>query len=172
MNGLTITESRFITNVADFGWKVVAVADVGGDGNADILWRHDISHQLWVYHMQGQTISQSAPLAQVAADWMVAGSGDFNGDGNADLLWRNTSTGQNWLYSLSQQGIVASQGINIVASQDWQVELIGDFDGDTKADIWWRNSSTGANAIYRMDGRQILSIHSMPSVDVAWELVQ
>jgi VCBS repeat-containing protein len=46
-----------------------------------------------------------------------------------------------------------------------------DFTGDGRADIVWRNQRTGENVIWEMNGTNILSIKSLPTVgDLAWQV--
>ncbi len=49
--------------------------------------------------------------------------------------------------------------------------LPGDFDGDGKADILWRNSSTGQNTIWLMNGTNVASLASLPTIpDANWTI--
>ena len=128
--------------------------DFNADGRADILWRHAVTGENYIYFMQGTTIIQEGNPRTVAnLSWTIAGRGDFDGDGRTDILWRNTATGENYVYLMDGLTIKPTEGyIRTVTDQNWQVAGIGDFDGDGKDDILWRNSTTGENYIYPMEG--------------------
>ena len=53
-------------------WKIVGVGDLDGDGKADVLWRHAVTGQVYVWLMNGLSISSSGSPASVPdLDWSV-----------------------------------------------------------------------------------------------------
>jgi hypothetical protein len=157
MDGLTIKPTEgYIRTVADTNWKIAAVADLDGDGKADIFWRNSATGQQYVYLMDGLNIVNEAWLRTAGTDWKIVGSGDVDGDGKADIVWRNFVTGENYIYTMSGLSITAGEGyIRWVGNQDWQVASVADFDGDGNADILWRNNVTGELYLYPMAGTTI-----------------
>src|SRR5262249_40411222 len=149
MDGTTIKPSEgFIRTVADTAWQVAAIGDFDGAGRDDILWRHSVTGENYLYPMDGLAINPSEGFMRTVADlsWKVAGVGDFDGDGKADILWRNSSSGQNYLYPMDGRTIKASEGfLRTVADTRWEVKAVGDLDGDGKADIVWRHNASGEN---------------------------
>jgi RHS repeat-associated protein len=157
MNGVTILPTEgYVRTVADLSWRVVGTGDFDGDGKGDILWRHFISGDNYIYFMNGTTIAAEGYVRTVAdMNWKVAGVGDFDGDGRSDIFWRNSSTGETYVYLMNGTTISGEGYAQTVADQSWQVAGIGDFDGDGRSDVLWRNSSSGENYIYFMNGTTI-----------------
>jgi len=178
MNGSTILSSEVIiwdnplpVPTIDPIWDVAGNADYDGNGTADILWRNSSTGVMWIYFMDGSTVTNSVRVNTVPPVWQVVGGGDYNGDGRADILWRNSSTGQNWLYLMNGATIDSSVGINTISDLNWQIVGDGDYDDDGNADILWRNSSTGQNWMYLMNGATIDSSIGVNTVPTGWELV-
>lgn len=121
-------------------------SDFDGDGESDVLWRHDGVGANTAWRSARATAVLSVTDVSNLA-WKVVGVGDFDGDGHADVFWRNASTGANtvWRSANSSTRIAVTTVTNLA----WRVAGIGDFDGDGRADVFWRNASTGANAIWR-----------------------
>ena len=66
--------SYYIPARDDINWKVVAIADFNGDGNSDLLWRHQVNGQNEVWFMDGVTQTGSASIQTVAdTNWRIAG---------------------------------------------------------------------------------------------------
>ncbi|MBP2316966.1 FG-GAP repeat domain-containing protein, partial [Azospirillum soli] len=168
MNGATVTSSNAVqlngANVAPgTAWAVESVADLSGDGKADILWRNGGTGQLLLWEMNGSTVSASnvvqlngaAATITAASGWTVAQARDFNGDGKADILWRNTATGQVSLWTMdgrtaTSTGLVEQS--NVAVSVEASSEVLGtqDYTGDGKADVLWRNTTTGQVSLWTM----------------------
>jgi uncharacterized repeat protein (TIGR01451 family) len=54
-------------------WHIESVNDFNGDGNSDVLWRQDVSGQVYVWQMNGQQVQAegAVPHAPVPSDWHV-----------------------------------------------------------------------------------------------------
>jgi sugar lactone lactonase YvrE len=126
MDGLTIRPTEgYVRTVADTNWELKGVGDFDGDGRADILWRHALSGQNYIYIMNGNTIQGSEGYVRTVADlnWQIVAVGDYDGDGKSDILWRNAVTGENYLYPMAGTAIKPTEGyIRTVADQKWQVQ--------------------------------------------------
>jgi hypothetical protein len=172
MNAATIATTLGVTTVPNpTVWKVAGNGDYNGDGNADILWRDEVTGQNHMYLMDGPTVSSSVSVTTVPNPgvWKVVGNGDYDGDGRADIFWRNTVTGQNHMHLMNGGTITSSLSVTTVPDPDnWKVAGNGDYDGDGKSDILWRHATTGQNHMYLMDSSTVagsLSVTTVPDPD-------
>ncbi len=164
--------------IADLNWQVVGVADFNGDGQPDLLWRHQTTGQLAVWYMDGVTrVGGAALVPSPIADlnWQVAGVADFNGDGQPDLLWRHQTTGQLAVWYMD--GVTRVGGAALVPSPiadlNWQVVGVADFNGDGQPDLLWRHQTTGQLAVWYMDGVTRVggaALVPSPIADLNWQV--
>ncbi|MHC4220339.1 MAG: FG-GAP repeat domain-containing protein, partial [Planctomycetota bacterium] len=174
LDGTTVRpESGYLPKVADLDWTVAGTGDFDGDGNTDVLWRHQVSGKNSVWLLDGAaTQAGSGSLPKVSdTDWMIAGTGDFDGDGNADILWRHAGSGKNSVWLMDGSSVLAGGGgLAKVSDLDWVVAGTGDFDGDGNSDILWRHLGNGRNSVWLMDGTTVLpQSGSLPKVsDLNW----
>jgi hypothetical protein len=73
MNGLAIkAEGAAAHAPVPNDWHIQGTGDFDGDGNSDILWRHD-SGQVYIWEMNGLGITAegSVPHAPVPSDWHI-----------------------------------------------------------------------------------------------------
>ncbi len=124
MNGTSVgsgSGSTFLQIGA--AWRVAAVADLNGDGYADVLWRNATTGQDMVWLMNGtNTIAGSGETVQVAdLNWNVAATGDFNGDGREDLAWRNNATGVSSIWLMNGTSIGAGSGTLLDVPPPWAI---------------------------------------------------
>jgi hypothetical protein len=175
-----LNKSRFLTTVTDTKWVIEGVADLDGDGNANILWRNyrDGKNAIWEVDYNDTPATPEARftlntaetqfITQVAdTNWTIEGWSDMSGDKTPDIVWRyngaGADQGKNAVWKLSNTPSTAtpyfnpatdSYFITTVSDRNWEIEDVIDFDGDGIGDILWRNYGTGAdkgkNAIWGM----------------------
>jgi hypothetical protein len=143
-------------------WKVRGVADLNGDGRADLVFQHDTEGWLAVWYMSGANAIATVFLSiaqQPDPNWQIAGAGDINGDGRADIVWQNQATGNlaAWLMNGSQVIGTNLLSIPMVADLNWKVMGVGDMDGDGRADLLWQNLATGDVAEWTLMGYTVQS---------------
>ena len=72
--------------------------------------------QVYIWIMNGSTLTSGASLGYVSSDWSVAVIGDFNGDGEADILWWNSTTGQVYVWFINGTTMTGGGGVSYVSS--------------------------------------------------------
>ena len=164
MDGTAQSSGTFLTPslVASTSWQIRGVVDFDEDGSPDILWHNRATGQLYVWFMDGTTLSSAAfftPPLVANTLWQVQGLADLSGDGKTDVLWRNTSTGQ--LYAWLMDGTALSSGTlltpSVVANTGWTIRGLDDFNRDGKPDVLWHNQSTGQLYVWFMNGTTLSS---------------
>ncbi len=105
------------------GFRPAAVADLNGDGFADILWRNTTTGQNIVWLMNGTTIGvgsgDTLPIADT--NWNVSATGDFNGDGREDLAWRNNTSGISSIWMMNGTSIGPGSGTLLDVAPPWVI---------------------------------------------------
>ncbi len=135
-------------------WHIQGAGDFDGDGNNDILWRHD-SGEVYFWEMNGLQVKAEGGVAHapVPNDWHIQGTGDFDADGKSDILWRHDS-GQ--VYTWEMDGFQVAGGGAVAhapVTPDWHIQGTGDFNGDSHSDIIWQHDN-GQIYIWQMNGVQ------------------
>ena len=158
-------------------WKIRGVADVDGDGKADIIWQHDAGW-LAVWLMNGSTATTTLFLSvpKIAdPNWMIAGAGDVNNDGRADLVWQNQVTGQLALWMLNGATVLEQRQLStFMADLNWKIRGVGDVSGDGAADLLWQNDATGALGVWYLSGTNVVgqwSLTIQKLTDLGWLMV-
>lgn len=160
------------------GWHIRGVADVNGDGRADIIWQHDDGWlAIWMMNGFNATSTTLLSIPRITdPNWIIAGAGDVNGDGKADLVWQNQADGMLGVWMLNGATVIDQRGLSIMKVTDlsWKIHGVGDVSGDGKADLLWQNESTGDLGVWYLDGSTVIgqSTLSIPSVgDLSWNMV-
>ena len=123
MNGISIASQGEVGVVSpSSGWVIQGVGDFDGNGTSDILWQNTTSGEVYIWLMNGTTITnQGSPFTlSPSSGWTIQGVGDYNGDGKADILWRNSSSGDVYIWLMNGTSI-ASQGDLGDVSSSWQI---------------------------------------------------
>jgi subtilisin len=163
-----------IDRVGDTAWQIVGVADLDGDGYADLVWQHPSGH-LAAWFMQGTRVLRTTMLSidrVMDTRWQVASAGDLSGDGKADLVWQHVPTGQLAVWYMNGATVTATLGLGTVSDPAWRIRGVGDTDDDGFADLLWQHETGGGVAVWLMRGtvavRQI--ILSISRVDPEWHM--
>jgi hypothetical protein len=107
-------------------FTVEAIADFGGDGKSDILWRNTAGN-IAVWEMNGSVIANpnmvKAPGTDNAivipvADWGIVGAEYLGNDNRADILWRNKQDGKWAVWQMNSATLQTGSFLKEVAT--WQ----------------------------------------------------
>jgi VCBS repeat protein/BACON domain-containing protein len=158
-------------------WKIRGVADVNGDGKADLIWQHDAGW-VGVWLMNGYNVISTTYLSvsrTTDPNWVIVGAGDVTGDNRADIFWQNQATGQVGVWFMNGASVIATRYLSTYSSDlNWKIHGIGDVTGDGMADVLWQNEATGALGVWYMNGstvfaQYLLSIQTL--TDLSWNMV-
>jgi len=111
-------------------WQIEGTGDFDGDGDDDILWRHN-EGMVVAWEMEDGQYVTNHNLPVVSNSWEIEGTGDFDGDGDSDLLWRHEE-GAVVTWEMEDGNYVVNHNHGTVATT-WEVEGTADFDGDGAA---------------------------------------
>ncbi|MCX6982081.1 MAG: peptidylprolyl isomerase [Verrucomicrobia bacterium] len=152
--------------------RVVAVADINGDGFPDLIFQNSAGQLYkWLLDGSGNAINFATGSGLKPgsgflyggglSDWRVVAVADINGDGIPDLVSQN-SAGQiyKWILDGTGNTINFSTGIGIKPGYgylytgglgDWRILAVADINGDGIPDLIFQNT---AGQIYRwhLDG--------------------
>jgi hypothetical protein len=131
---LTLSSTMSPLISAASGW-VPTIADVNGDGFADIVWTNPNNNNVyvWINNQAGGFVPHQ--IADHPPGFVLYGAGDINGDGKTDLIWTNPTTNQMSWWIMNGYTVV-DQEIRSVAP-GYTMSSVADYDGDGLADILW-----------------------------------
>lgn len=131
--GPTMTATTGAITVA--AGYVPKLADVDGDGYADLVWTNPSTTDtyVWINNQDGGYVPHR--IADHAAGFTLAGAGDFAGRGQTSLVWVNTSTHQVQIWALNGFNVTAQKTYSYTAG--YTLAGIADYDGDGFADLLW-----------------------------------
>lgn len=144
------------------GWKLVAAADVSGDGASDLVWHHPGLGEVHVHCLRGTAITCNRGGYYLPRGHAIRQLGDYNADGRADLLASNGTR-------------MAMSFANATGSFDPPVEFMahvkgwllgddlapvplppGDINRDGRTDLFWFSPALREIHYHLMNGRNIV----------------
>ena len=150
------------------GWPPL---DADGDGHSDILWRHSVQGDVWLWPMNGPSKSAESYVKTVAdRGWQIRGLADFDGDGRTDILWRHAPTGMIYLWRLDGSTVLSETYVSTVETS-YDIVGTADYSGDGTADILWRHATNGELWVWTMDGPTAIEQVYVATVDPAYIVV-
>lgn len=167
------------SQASDLGWRIVGVADFNIDGHPDLLWQHDTSGQVAIWHMDGVNLASATlttPSTPSPQNWKLMGAGDFNSDGYPDFLWEHPTWGNVAIWYMNDAlytGMAYTSPYSYVSDINWKAAGLGDFNQDGHIDIAWQHDLYGMISAWLMNNYLIISFPSFnPSTpdNVDWKL--
>ncbi|HQY47207.1 MAG TPA: FG-GAP-like repeat-containing protein [Usitatibacteraceae bacterium] len=149
-------------------WDLAGSGDLNGDGKADIIWRNKLDGTVYIWLMNGGTITAQGAAGAVGTEWVINDVKDMNGDGRADIIFRRTTDGTVYIWLMNGVGIAGSGGPGALDPATWTLIGAGDFNGDLRADLLWRNNTSGDTWIWLMNGTAIQQAASIGNPGTTW----
>jgi hypothetical protein len=128
-------------------WDAQVVADLNGDGQAEVILKNAVSGAFQISRNSGPTTN----LGVIGTNWDVVGTGDFNADFTSDILWRDASNGHFYVWTFNYEAAQSGSADLGILGTAWKAAGVGDFDNDGDADVLLRNDVTGQVYLYRME---------------------
>jgi hypothetical protein len=162
LDRMVATAGGYLTDraIVDPGWQIQGAGDFNGDGWPDLLWRHQITGDLYAWFLnRGAMVGGSylTPSRFTDANWQIRGVADFDKDGKPDILWHHQGSGD--LYVWGMTGAVVTGGFYLtpsrVADTQWKIVEVADFDKDGKQDLLWHHQGNGDLYVWFLDGTAV-----------------
>lgn len=116
-----LSESEVLELFQGGNGLITSNRDFNGDGKSDIIWRNKVNGKVFIWLMDGNTITSGGSPGIVADfNWRIKNFGDYNGDGKSDILWRNSSTGATTVWFMNGITKTSSQRIGTV-DNNWEI---------------------------------------------------
>jgi hypothetical protein len=123
-------------------WTIVGVGDFNADGTPDILWQDTASGDVYVWFMNGTTVTNARYIAQgMGTSWKVVAIADLNGDAKPDILWQNATTGDVYMWFMNGTTVSGGRYLAQGMGTAWQVVGTADLNADATPDILWQNAT-------------------------------
>lgn len=148
-------------------WKIAAVKDLDGDGQADIVWHNAQQGIVALWTLKAGALSNAGTI-NVGANWQPLASAYLDGDAKADLVLQNSATGQVAFWKLD--GTKVADGAIVTTGSSWNPQFYGDFNGDELDDVLLRDSASGAVAFWQMDGVKVKNPWATGAISAEWQI--
>ncbi len=153
--GLTPQTPVVLAGMTNWKDNTIVVADVTGDGRADVVGRDATTGAWQVARSTGSAwVLESWGSWDPLVDWKNLQVADFDGDHRQDLAARHPTTGA-WQVALSTGTQFTSQtwGGSWSTTVTWVDVRTGDFNDDSRMDLAGRNQATGSWQVSRRPAR-------------------
>ena len=152
-----------ITSFSEVGYalpssiEVLAIMDVDGDTDDDIIWIDRNDNKVYAWRLSGSVLTGGGLIADSTGTYFL-GAGDIDDDGDGDLLFRQTSTGTTFAWIIengTRQNLLPVVGGSTLGTE-WEGRGVVDVNGDGNADLFLRNKNTGDLFCWFLDGASLV----------------
>ena len=155
-----VSEARDVSDSFSITPTVPAPPPAGDfdlDGQADLLWHHQGTGELYVWMLDGTVAASGGyltPRAFADTRWQIRGLADLDGDGDSDILWHHQTSGDLYVWFLQGRVVTSGSYLKPRSFSDtlWQIRGLADFDGDGDADLLWHHQGRGDLYVWLMQG--------------------
>ena len=108
----------------DLSYRIAGISDFNGDGNDDVLLRHDNGHWLFYPMVDGSPDSANVGSADIteSAELSIVAVGDLNGDAKSDVVLRDSNGAWHYFAMNGSMSINEESGIlPITKDLSWAV---------------------------------------------------
>lgn len=142
-------------------WLVQAVADLDGDGFADMVFRFTGDDGLpndkgvsYIWFTNGTAVNQVRKRGGAPLSWTLLGAVDLNNDGAADMIYISPEGNIRALMATLNRTCANFSAGTVPAN--FTALKAADFTGRRRGDIFLRNPTTGENSVILLDAGGII----------------
>jgi hypothetical protein len=152
--------------------------DMDGDGRSDVVFQHETTGCMVVWHLNATTLRDQQWLSPTCANprWRVSGMADFDHDGKQDLLFQNVDSGGLVVWLMNDVSYKQQLWLQpaVVSDPNWRVVALADFDSDSHADLLFQHRADGRIVAWLMTGTALKRqqwLNPGQVSDAAWRIV-
>jgi hypothetical protein len=165
-DGVRVDSGISFGNAVPLDWKIVALKDLDGDNNADLVWQNANQGLIGLWTLKAGKFVSSGTI-NTGSNWQPLSAAYLDSDTKADFVLRDAASGEIALWKLD--GTRISQGRIIKTGTSWVPQFYGDINGDKQEDIIFRDTS-GAVAFWHMDGVNIIQSWATEAISQDWQI--
>jgi trimeric autotransporter adhesin len=181
-NGTTMLNVDFQAPGSYPGWRVVAVADMDGNGVPDLVWQNDQTRSVGTWYLGGAKALQVLSIDYQAPGeypgWRVVGVADMDRNGVPDLVWQHDTTRSAGTWYMGGAKALQLLSVDFQAPGEypgWRVVGIADMDRNGVPDLVWQHDGTRSVGTWYLSGAKALTVLSVdyqaPGEYPGWRVV-
>ncbi len=169
VDGLEVSGVKLV-GALSHEFSLIHAADMSGNGNWDLVFKHVDAGDIYTVYMEGYTPSAVDYLGRLDEDMDIILPADLTGDGKSELVLRDMLTGGLYMAETGAEGWIKT----LVATLPLEYELTnrGFFNQDAKADLLFRHADNHELWVVYMDGAVPIGVDFAGHIPFSdWQLV-